>query len=62
MAENTTERRYSMKEITEYLGASRDTVWTWINKKNMPAIKMDRLWEFKISEADAWVKSGSAAE
>jgi hypothetical protein len=28
----------------------------------MPASKVGRLWKFKISEVDAWVKAGNAAE
>lgn len=41
---------------------SRDTVLNWIEKRNMPAAKIGRLWKFKISEVDAWMKSGKSAK
>lgn len=53
---------YSMKEITEYLGVSRDTALNWIENDNMPAAKIARLWKFKISEVDAWMKSGKSVK
>ena len=51
-----TNRWYSLKEICEYLGVSRDTIFKWIETKNMPAPKVGRQWKFKIDEVDAWIK------
>ena len=59
--ENNLERWVSMKEITAYLGINRDTVLSWIEKRGMPAVKVGRLWKFKISEVDAWMKAGQTA-
>lgn len=57
-----TNRWYSLKEVCEYLGVSRDTIFKWIETKNMPAHKLGRLWKFKLDEVDEWIKAGSAAE
>ena len=55
------ERWLSVDEIAVHLGVSRDTVYRWIDQQKMPAHKMGRLWKFKVSEVDAWVKSGGAS-
>lgn len=51
------ERWYSMNEVCEYLGITRDTCLTWIEKRGMPAVKIGRTWKFKISEIDEWMRS-----
>ena len=50
------ERWYSMNEIAEHLGVSRDTVLSWIKAKKMPAHRVGRLWKFKVSEVDEWIR------
>ena len=56
------DRWFSVDEISEYLGVSKDTVYTWISAKGMPAHRVGRLWKFKCDEVDGWVKSGGAAD
>jgi excisionase family DNA binding protein len=56
------ERWYSLKEMTEHLGVSRETILIWISKRGMPASKVGRLWKFKKTEVDEWIKSGQAAD
>lgn len=57
-----TENWVSMKDITKYLDVSRETALQWISNRNMPASKVGRLWKFKISEVDEWIRSGGAAD
>ncbi|OGR23288.1 MAG: transcriptional regulator [Desulfobacterales bacterium RIFOXYA12_FULL_46_15] len=54
------DRWLSVEEIAQYLGISKDTVYTWINKKKLPAQKIGRLWKFKKDEVDGWVRTGGA--
>lgn len=54
-------RWLSVDEIAQHLGVSNDTVYTWLAKKKIPAHRLGKLWKFKISEVDLWIKSGEAA-
>ena len=56
------DRWLSINEICKHLGVSNDTVYKWIDKHQMPAHRMGRLWKFKKDEVDGWVKAGGAAE
>lgn len=49
------EKWVSMKEICVHLGVSRDTVKKMIREHDLPAVKLDRQWKFKISEVDIWM-------
>ena len=59
---DVSERWLSVEEIAEHLGISKDTVYTWIAKHQMPAHKVGRLWKFKVVEVDNWVLEGAAAD
>lgn len=56
------ERWLSVEEIMAHLGVARDTVYRWIDQKGLPAHRLGKLWKFKVSEVDDWVRSGGADE
>ncbi|MGW3614523.1 helix-turn-helix domain-containing protein [Micromonospora sp. NPDC005163] len=52
----------SVEEVANHLGVAKDTVYRWIESKSLPAHRVGRLWKFKLSQVDAWVEAGGAAE
>lgn len=55
------DRWLSVDEVAAYLGVKRDTVYKWIERKQMPAKKVGRLWKFKRDQVDEWINTGDAA-
>lgn len=59
---NNLECWIGIEEAAEHLGVKSSTVRDWIKKgKGIPASKIGKQWKFKLSELDAWVKSGKSA-
>lgn len=59
----TEDRWIGIEEASLYLGVNKDTIRNWIKKdKGIPAHKIGKLWKFKKSELDDWIKSGKSAE
>ena len=54
------DRWLSVDEIADYLGVKRDTIYKWIERKDMPAHKVGSLWKCKRDEIDEWVRMGKA--
>lgn len=62
MSEITNDKWINIDEAAAYLGVKTVTVRDWIRKdKGIPAHKIGKQWKFKVSELDAWVKSGKSA-
>mgnify|MGYP000671789635 FL=1 len=47
-----------LKEISEYLGVRRETILKWLTNRNLSGHQVGKLWKFKASGVDAWVKAG----
>lgn len=61
MSEISDNNWIGIEEVAIYLGVTKDTVRNWIKKTDIPAHKIGKLWKFKRSELDDWVKSGKSA-
>jgi excisionase family DNA binding protein len=47
----------SVEDVARHLGVARDSVYRWIDHKGLPAHKIGRLWKFKLSDVDKWVRT-----
>jgi excisionase family DNA binding protein len=56
----TTEPWASVEDVAKHLGVAKDSVYRWIETRSLPAHKIGRLWKFKLTEVDEWVRAGGA--
>lgn len=54
---NSNESLWNVDDVGKYLNVSRDTVYRWIDKKQMPAIRIGKKWLFRKDEIDAWLNN-----
>lgn len=55
-----TEPWASVEDVASHLGVAKDSVYRWIETRSLPAHKIGRLWKFKLSEVDEWVRADGA--
>jgi excisionase family DNA binding protein len=55
-----TEPWTSVDDVARHLGVAKDSIYRWIDRRNLPAHRIGRLWKFKLSEVDDWVRAGGA--
>lgn len=52
----TEERWVGVEDVAKHLGVNKDSVYRWIEKMGLPAHRVGRLFRFKLSEIDDWVR------
>ena len=60
MANLMTEPWVSVDEIAKHLGVAKDSIYRWIDRRGLPAHRIGRLWKFKVSMVDDWVRASGA--
>jgi excisionase family DNA binding protein len=56
------ERWVGVEDVAKHLDVNKDSVYRWIEKMGLPAHRVGRLFRFKISEVDEWVRTGGARD
>lgn len=59
---DTEERWVGVEDVADHLNVNKDSVYRWIEKKGLPAHRVGRLFRFKLSEVDEWVRAGGAGD
>lgn len=58
MAEDFNEPWVSLEQVADHLTVSKDTIRNWIKKGLLPAYRVGKMYKFKLSEVDQWVREG----
>ncbi len=48
-----------IREASEYLGVSRETLYKYIYEERIPAFKLGNRWKFKKTVLDRWMEKES---
>ena len=62
MSDINIEKWVSLEDVSRHLGVSKDTIYRWIKRRQLPAHKIGRLWKFKRDEVDNWAKNYGETE
>ena len=45
----------NVRQASQYLGVSADTLYTYVSAKRIPAFKLGNSWKFKKTTLDRWM-------
>jgi excisionase family DNA binding protein len=49
----------NIRQASQYLGVSPDTLYKYVNEQKIPAFKLGNRWRFKKSKLDQWMEEKS---
>ncbi len=55
-------RLININELSEYIGLSTNTIYSWVSQRRIPFVKCGRLTKFDIQRIDEWIKESSVEE
>ncbi len=55
-------RLININELSEYIGLSSSTIYSWVSQRRIPFVKCGRLTKFDLERIDDWIKENSVQE
>ena len=52
----------TIDEVADYLRVKKRTVYDWVKKEKIPAVKVVGLWRFRKDRIDQWMDAEPSAE
>jgi len=49
----------TIEDLAEYLKVTRRTIYEWLKRNKIPAVKMVGQWRFRKDKIDAWIEGAS---
>ncbi len=49
-------RLININELSEYIGMSTSTLYSWVSQKRVPYVKCGRLTKFDVRKIDEWIE------
>jgi excisionase family DNA binding protein len=53
---DTVKEVMTLREASQYLGISPDTLYKYLSEKSIPAFKLGNRWRFKKDSLDRWME------
>ncbi|MDD2364227.1 MAG: helix-turn-helix domain-containing protein [Eubacteriales bacterium] len=57
-----TEKWVNLEDVADHLSMSKDAIRAWVRGGKLPAYKAGKMYKFKLSEVDEWVREGRIKE
>ena len=55
-------RLIDINELSEYIGLSTSTIYSWVSQRRIPFVKCGRLTKFDLQRINDWIEESSVKE
>ncbi len=55
-------RLINTNELSEYIGLSTSTIYSWVSQRRIPFVKCGRLTKFDLQRINDWIEESSVEE